>query len=95
MVRSGLHAPSNEYDVPRVSPYRLAMHLTSAFAIYATLVWTTLSLAFPASAAMTGTDSQRGAAAVLRARVLPLSVLIGITAVSGKSCRGWGRRASG
>lgn len=30
-----------------MSPYRLAAHLTSAFAIYATLVWTTLDLARP------------------------------------------------
>ncbi len=30
-----------------MSPYRLAAHLTSAFAIYATLVWTTLSISHP------------------------------------------------
>ena len=31
-------------DEPRVSPYRLAMHLTTAFVIYGLLTWTTLSL---------------------------------------------------
>lgn len=34
--------PDSEYATPRVSPYRLAAHLVSAFAIYATLTWTTL-----------------------------------------------------
>lgn len=34
--------PEHEWAQPRVSPYRLAAHLVSAFAIYATLVWTTL-----------------------------------------------------
>ncbi|KFM23734.1 Cytochrome c oxidase assembly protein COX15-like protein [Auxenochlorella protothecoides] len=38
MVRSGLEDPADPHTVPRVSAYRLAAHLTSAFAIYATLV---------------------------------------------------------
>jgi cytochrome c oxidase assembly protein subunit 15 len=81
-----------------VSPYRLAAHLTSAFAIYATLVWSTLDLIKPAPVLATIADKaaaaanavvaaaarqQAAAAAVLRGRVLPLSVLVGITAVSG------------
>lgn len=84
--------------MPRVSPYRLAAHLTSAFAIYATLVWTTLDLARPspllssvAASAKEATHAalaaaarhQATAAAVLRGRVLPLSLLVGVTAVSG------------
>lgn len=84
--------------MPRVSPYRLAAHLTSAFAIYATLVWTTLDLIRPqpvlarfASAAATAAQSAVAAAAkqqaagglALRARVLPLAALVGVTAVSG------------
>lgn len=90
--------PENKHEVPRVSPYRLAAHLTSAFAIYATLVWTTLDLARPSpllanvassASAMTHAavsaagKAQAAAAAALRARVLPLSVLVGVTAVSG------------
>lgn len=90
--------PENKYEVPRVSPYRLAAHLTSAFAIYATLVWTTLDLARPrpvltnvaasaASAAHAAISAagkaQAAAATVLRSRALPLSVLVGITAISG------------
>jgi len=63
MVRSGLQEPQ-ALDVPRVSPYRLAAHLTSAFAIYATLVWTTLSVAFPHPPALTaGSPAARAAAA--------------------------------
>lgn len=34
MVRSGLHEPEQENGIPRVSPYRLAAHLVSAFTIY-------------------------------------------------------------
>ncbi|MGB0571491.1 MAG: COX15/CtaA family protein [Alphaproteobacteria bacterium] len=41
MVRSGL------VDIPEVSQYRLAAHLSLAFLIYAVLIWTGLSLIFP------------------------------------------------
>ena len=44
MVRSGLDEPTDEWQAPRVSPYRLAAHLVSAFTIFATLVWTTMDL---------------------------------------------------
>ena len=47
MVKSGLEevevgsgAGYGGYDIPRVSPYRLATHLTSAFAIYSLIMWT-------------------------------------------------------
>jgi len=51
-------------QVPRVSPYRLAAHLTSAFAIYATLVWTSLSLWQPVpAAAMAAAGEAAGLAA--------------------------------
>ena len=42
MVRSGLEEPPGAHDVPRVSPYRLATHLSVAFAIFTGLLWTTL-----------------------------------------------------
>ncbi len=45
MVRSGLEEPAKEWERPRVSPYRLAAHLVSAFSIYSVLVWTALDLA--------------------------------------------------
>jgi heme a synthase len=41
MVKSGL------VDDPRVSPFRLTAHLGLAFAIFAAMLWTALSLAFP------------------------------------------------
>lgn len=83
MVKSGLQQPESEHGVPRVSPYRLAAHLTSAFAIYCTLLWTTLSLAAPTAPVMTASLAETAGAAVLRGRAAPLAVLIGVTAVSG------------
>ncbi|KAK4852175.1 hypothetical protein QYF36_021653 [Acer negundo] len=47
MVKSGLEEPPSEYAQPRVSPYRLAAHLTSAFVIYSGLFWTGLSAVMP------------------------------------------------
>lgn len=66
-----------------MSPYRLAAHLTSAFAIYAGLAWTTLSLAQPEPLLASASEAAQAAARKLRGRVLPLSLLVGITAVSG------------
>ncbi|KAK9269670.1 hypothetical protein L1049_001448 [Liquidambar formosana] len=47
MVKSGLEEPASEYVQPRVSPYRLTAHLTSAFVIYCGLFWTALSVVMP------------------------------------------------
>ena len=50
MVKSGLtheHVfgiERSEYDMPRVSPYRLATHLSMAFATYGVLMWTGFDL---------------------------------------------------
>ena len=48
MVKSGLdenHRLMKEYKtVPRVSQYRLASHLSLAFGIYTTMLWTILDL---------------------------------------------------
>ncbi|MES1921006.1 hypothetical protein MHBO_002611 [Bonamia ostreae] len=44
MVKSGLdEKPSTHLDLPRVSPYRLSVHLVSAFVIYLALVKTGLN----------------------------------------------------
>jgi heme a synthase len=83
MVRSGLHDTPENSDIPRVSPYRLAVHLTSAFIIYSTLLWTTLSLAFPVSPAMVASAPQVSGARAIQRWALPLAALIGTTAVSG------------
>ena len=84
MVKSGLEHPPQEWDVPRVSPYRLATHLTSAFAIYAALLWTTLTLAMPTPLAATIEGSAVPTTLrVLRGRALPLTGLVALTAFSG------------
>lgn len=78
-----LQEPENEWDEPRVSPYRLAAHLVSAFTIYSTLVWTSLDLAYPrAMLASTGEAAQH-AARRIRTRVLPFCALVAVTATSG------------
>lgn len=80
MVRSGLDAKAVEAidgGIPTVSPYRLAAHLTCAFGIYTTLLYTGLGVLQPRAAG--GVDGLRP---VLR-HVRGLAVLIGVTAVSG------------
>ena len=47
MVKSGLNEPSKQTDVPRVSQYRLAAHLGSAFLLYSGFLWTGLSQLLP------------------------------------------------
>ncbi|MDA0786028.1 MAG: COX15/CtaA family protein [Proteobacteria bacterium] len=72
MVRSGL------VDIPAVSQYRLAAHLSLAFVIYAALVWTGLSLIFPNPAAI----ADRLAVPIRRLALLALG-LISLTILSG------------
>ncbi|CAH9108596.1 unnamed protein product [Cuscuta epithymum] len=81
MVKSGLEDPPSEYVIPRVSPYRLAAHLTSAFAIYCGLFWTGLSVVMPEPPAESLAWVQ-GAAKVKRL-ALPVGILVGLTAISG------------
>ena len=73
--------PASEYAEPRVSPYRLAAHLTSAFAIYCGLLWTGLSVMMPEPPSKS-VAWVHGAAKVKRV-ALPVSLLVGVTAVSG------------
>ncbi|KAK2639045.1 hypothetical protein Ddye_026840 [Dipteronia dyeriana] len=81
MVKSGLEEPPSEYAQPRVSPYRLAAHLTSAFVIYSGLFWTGLSVVMPEPPAESVTWV-RGAARVKKLAI-PVSFIVGITAISG------------
>lgn len=47
MVKSGLdHTENSNGDIPRVSQYRLATHLSLAFALYSIYIWTGLSHVF-------------------------------------------------
>ncbi|TXG66973.1 hypothetical protein EZV62_008248 [Acer yangbiense] len=73
MVKSG--------SEPRVSPYRLAAHLTSAFVIYSGLFWTDLSVVMPEPPAESVTWV-RGAAKVKKLAI-PVSFIVEITAISG------------
>ena len=43
MVKSGLNPKPEATDVPRVSQYRLAAHLGSAFILYSLFLWQGLS----------------------------------------------------
>lgn len=81
MVKSGLEEPPSEYAQPRVSPYRLTAHLSSAFVIYTGLFWTALSVVMPEPPAES-VAWVRGAAKVKKL-ALPVSFIVGITAVSG------------
>lgn len=47
MVKSGLTEPKKDTDVPRVSQYRLASHLGSAFLLYSGFLWTSLTHLLP------------------------------------------------
>ncbi|XP_037468371.1 cytochrome c oxidase assembly protein COX15-like [Triticum dicoccoides] len=81
MVKSGLEEPASEYVEPRVSPYRLAAHLTSAFVIYCGILWTALSVVMPDPPA----ESMKWVkgAAKFRKLAIPASAVVGITAISG------------
>ena len=47
MVKSGLEESPDVYKDPRVSPYRLAAHLTAALTLYTGLIWTGLTALNP------------------------------------------------
>ena len=85
MVKSGLEEAEFSYDVPRVSPYRLATHLTGAFTIYTGMLWTTLNVIYPVSPSQSpgATKALIDATKRLHRVVHPLAGLIGITAISG------------
>lgn len=44
MVKSGLEEKPKSYDIPRVSPYRLAAHLGTALVLYTSMLYTSLGL---------------------------------------------------
>ena len=83
MVRSGLQEPEHDWQTPRVSPYRLAAHLVSAFTIYSGLVWTALDLAQPKPLLASANALGRTHGRVIRSRMLPLAALVAVTATSG------------
>ncbi|TXG46635.1 hypothetical protein EZV62_027868 [Acer yangbiense] len=80
--------PPSEYAQPRVSPYRLAAHLTSAFVIYSGLFWTGLSVVMPEPPAESVTWVC--GAAKVKKLALPVGFIVGITAISGAFVAGNG-----
>ncbi|KAE8733489.1 putative galactinol--sucrose galactosyltransferase 1 [Hibiscus syriacus] len=80
MVKSGLEERSNPHSPNFISPF-LPAHLTSAFVIYSGLFWTALSVVMPEPLAESLAWVQ-GAAKVRRIAI-PVSLVVGITAVSG------------
>lgn len=58
MVKSGLNEPAKQTDIPRVSQYRLAAHLGSAFLLFTGFLWTSLTHLFEDQKAMTKLDTQ-------------------------------------
>jgi len=66
---------------PRVRPYSLATHLTPAFAIYCGILWTALSVVMPEPP--NGSIAWVHGAAKVRKLAVPLSFLVGITALLG------------
>ncbi|KAF5183096.1 Heme a synthase [Thalictrum thalictroides] len=75
-----LRGTESGYVQPRVSLYRLASHLTSAFGIYCGLLWTSLSVVMPEPPA--GSMVWIREAAKIKRLALPVGFLIGITAIS-------------
>lgn len=80
MVKSGLeakHVDEIEGGIPRVSPYRLAAHLTCAFTIYSIGLFTGIGILQPRA------DWSIAALRPLQHRVRLLALLVGLTAISG------------
>ncbi|GAM22046.1 hypothetical protein SAMD00019534_052210 [Acytostelium subglobosum LB1] len=84
MVKSGLDEKLIVGEVPRVSQYRLAAHLGSAFVIYSSLLWYGLDLVSPrlSQAVKAGLKPNAATLSVLR-YASPVAGMIFLTAMSG------------
>jgi cytochrome c oxidase assembly protein subunit 15 len=90
MVKSGLEEVKvgsgtgyGGYDIPRVSPYRLATHLSSAFAIYSLIVWTGFTVLRETPYLASRAPAEIADAMRLGRLVRPLGGLVAVTAISG------------
>uniref|UniRef100_A0A8D8LTK6 Cytochrome c oxidase assembly protein COX15 homolog n=1 Tax=Cacopsylla melanoneura TaxID=428564 RepID=A0A8D8LTK6_9HEMI len=84
MVKSGLEDRFHtQSDVPRVSQYRLASHLSMAFVLYSGLLWTALDQLLPKEKALTMTDANRTAVLRLKRFAHLSKGFIFVTALSG------------
>lgn len=79
MVKSGLEERFKETDVPRVSQYRLAMHLGSAFLLYTGMLWVSLSHLLSQRSITAGMTKK----VLLRYSAYGLMSLVFVTALSG------------
>ena len=80
MVKSSLEEPKEEGQDIHVSPYRLCMHLTSAFIIYSYVMWLAMSVLRPRPSALASSPA-RGIKKLAHAA----AGVLGITIVSGKA----------
>lgn len=81
MVKSGLNEPAKQTDIPRVSQYRLASHLGSAFLLYVGCLWSSLNYLLPDTKSATSLSGQKLRSIQMRSH--NLMTLIFITAVAG------------
>lgn len=85
MVKSGLEDRFHkETDVPRVSQYRLAAHLSTAFVLYTLLLWSSLDHLLPVDT-LSQNASKIAVKAARRFRMLAHSCkgMVFLTAVTG------------
>ncbi len=80
MVKSGLEKPKEEGHDIHVSPYRLCMHLTSAFIIYSYVMWLALSVLRPRPSALASPAVRR-----IKKLAHASAGVLGVTIVSGKA----------
>ncbi|XP_030746380.1 cytochrome c oxidase assembly protein COX15 homolog [Sitophilus oryzae] len=84
MVKSGLEERFHgENDVPRVSQYRLASHLSLAFVLYTLLLWSAFNELLPAETLRVSTDAVLKATRKFRMFAHTTKGMVFLTAVSG------------
>lgn len=85
MVQSGLEQDrfQSQSDVPRVSQYRLASHLSMAFLLYSGLLWTVLDYLLPAGQHANLSEVNRAGILKLKRFTHMSKLFIFLTAVSG------------
>lgn len=81
MVKSGLNEPVKQTDVPRVSQYRLAAHLGSAFLLYVGFLWSSLTHLLPDQKNLTSMNAKQLRSITMRGHNL-LALIFG-TALAG------------
>ena len=81
MVKSGLEEKPKSTDIPRVSQYRLASHLGSAFLLYSGFLWSSLTHLLPDPAQQKPLDAKLAKKINMRSHFL--MTLIFTTALAG------------